>query len=53
MDPDTAKVAKSIGIAQTELNKMKQVLDARGEAITGPTSSPTMNNFLAAAGLLK
>ena len=53
MDPNTAKLASAMGLAQTNLNKMKQVIDSQAEKVTQGTGSPTIDNLLVAAGLLK
>jgi hypothetical protein len=53
MDPQTAKLASAMGLAQTNLNKMKQVVDSQSEKVLQGTGSPTIDNLLVAAGLLK
>ena len=53
MDPNTAKLASAMGLAQTNLNKMKQVIDSQSEKVTQGTGSPTIDNLLVAAGLLR
>ena len=53
MDPNTAKLASAMGLAQANLNKMKQVVDSQSEKVTQGTGSPTIDNLLVAAGLLK
>ena len=53
MDPQTAKLASAMGLAQTNLHKMKQVIDSQSEKVTQGTGSPTIDNLLVAAGLLK
>jgi hypothetical protein len=53
MDPQTAKLASAMGLAQANLNKMKQVVDSQSEKVMQGTGSPTIDNLLVAAGLLK
>lgn len=53
MDPQTAKLADAMGLAQKNLNLMKQVVDSQNEKVTSGTGSKTIDNLLVASGLLK